>query len=133
MPVGGFDLSLPARIAFGVGRAADLAAITLGHGSRVLAVTGSRPERVAAVLDPVRAAAAAFGTVRVAAEPTVEEARLAAEAAREIDADVVLAVGGGSAIDLAKAVAMLVANGGDPLDYLEVVGRGQPITRHRCR
>jgi len=42
---------------------------------------------------------------------------------------VVVAVGGGSVIDLGKAVAALLANGGDPLDHLEVVGRGQPLTR----
>jgi alcohol dehydrogenase class IV len=65
----------------------------------------------------------------VAGEPTVEDARAATRAGRGIDADVVLAVGGGSPIDLAKAAAMLLANGGDPMDYLEVVGRGQPITR----
>jgi alcohol dehydrogenase class IV len=41
----------------------------------------------------------------------------------------VVAIGGGSAIDLAKAAAMLLANGGDPMDYIEVVGRGQPILR----
>ena len=37
--------------------------------------------------------------------------------------------GGGSAIDAAKAIAALAANGGDPLDYLEVVGRGQPLAQ----
>ena len=37
--------------------------------------------------------------------------------------------GGGSAIDAAKAIAALAANGGDPLDYLEVVGAGQPLTQ----
>ena len=37
--------------------------------------------------------------------------------------------GGGSALDAAKAIAALTANGGDPLDYLEVVGRGQPLAR----
>ena len=41
----------------------------------------------------------------------------------------VVAIGGGSALDLAKAAAMLLGNGGDPMDYLEVVGRGQPISR----
>jgi len=41
----------------------------------------------------------------------------------------VLALGGGSALDAAKAIAALLGNGGDPLDYLEVVGRGQPLTR----
>ena len=33
-------------------------------------------------------------------------------------------------LDAGKAIAMLLTNGGDPLDYLEVVGRGQAITQH---
>ena len=65
----------------------------------------------------------------VAGEPTVELARAGVAAAREHGADVIAAIGGGSVIDLGKAVAMLLANGGDPLDYLEVVGSGQKITR----
>lgn len=48
---------------------------------------------------------------------------------QEIRAQVVVAIGGGSAIDCAKAVAMLVTNGGEPLDYMEVIGRGKPITQ----
>jgi alcohol dehydrogenase class IV len=32
-------------------------------------------------------------------------------------------------LDVGKAVAMLLGNGGDPLDYLEIVGHGKPITR----
>ena len=44
-------------------------------------------------------------------------------------ADVVAAIGGGSVIDTGKAAAMLLGNGGDPLDYLEVIGGGRPITR----
>jgi alcohol dehydrogenase class IV len=50
-------------------------------------------------------------------------------AGREHGADVVVAIGGGSVIDAGKAVAMLLGNGGDPLDYLEVVGSGRKITR----
>ena len=38
-------------------------------------------------------------------------------------------VDGGSALDAAKAIAALGANGGDPLDYLEVIGRGRPLER----
>ena len=41
----------------------------------------------------------------------------------------VVSIGGGSVIDTGKAVAMLLGNGGDPLDYLEVVGAGHAITR----
>ncbi len=42
-------------------------------------------------------------------------------------ADVVAAVGGSSVIGTAKAMAMLLGKGGDPLDYLEVVSSGRPI------
>jgi alcohol dehydrogenase class IV len=65
----------------------------------------------------------------VAGEPTVDLARAGIAAAREHGADVVVAIGGGSVIDTGKAVAMLLANGGDPLDYLEVVGSGRKITQ----
>jgi alcohol dehydrogenase class IV len=65
----------------------------------------------------------------VAAEPTVDLVRAAVAVARAQGADVIAAIGGGSVIDTGKAVAMLLGNGGDPLDYLEVVGSGQAITR----
>jgi alcohol dehydrogenase class IV len=51
-----------------------------------------------------------------------------AEAARSFAAEVVVGLGGGSPMDLAKAVAALASNPGDPLDYLEVVGRGRPLS-----
>jgi alcohol dehydrogenase class IV len=38
-------------------------------------------------------------------------------------------VGGGSAIDCAKAVAGVLANGGGPLDYMEVIGLGRKLER----
>ena len=41
----------------------------------------------------------------------------------------VVAVGGGSVLDLGKAVAVLLGNGTDPLDHLEVVGRGVAVGR----
>lgn len=51
-----------------------------------------------------------------------------ARCARSRGFDVVAAVGGGSVLDAAKAVAAFAANPGDPLDYLEIVGRGRPLT-----
>jgi alcohol dehydrogenase class IV len=120
--VDAFDFATAGRVVVGAGRAADLPSLVAGLGSRPFLCTGSRPDRRAGLVPD----AAPFA---VRGEPTLDVARAAVAAAREHGADVVVGVGGGSVIDLAKAVAMLLANGGDPLDYLEVVGAGRPITR----
>lgn len=49
--------------------------------------------------------------------------------AREARCELVIGCGGGSVIDTGKAIAALMMNPGDPLDYLEVVGRGVPLSR----
>jgi alcohol dehydrogenase class IV len=122
----GFEFATAGRIMVGAGRAEDLPGVLAGLGSRVLVCTGANPARHAALLAGLRLPAAVFP---VAGEPTVELARAGVAAAREHGADVVAAIGGGSVIDTGKAVAMLLGNGGDPLDYLEVVGSGREITR----
>ena len=114
-----FEFATAGRILAGPGRARELPGVLAGLGSRVLVVTGADPARHDGLLAGLGLAAAVFP---VAAEPTVELARTAVGAARRHGADVIAAIGGGSVIDTGKAVAMLLGNGGDPLDYLEVVG-----------
>ena len=121
-----FEFATAGRIIFGAGRSAELPGLLARYGSRVLACTGGSPDRHADLLAGLALPTAVFP---VAGEPTVDLARAAAGAAREHRADVVAAIGGGSVIDTAKAAAMLLGNGGDPLDYLEVIGAGRPITR----
>lgn len=116
-----FDWTVPPRILFGSGRRAELPAIAGALGSRPLLVTG-RADRAALGIQPA-------AVVRVPGEPTLEDVRAGVEAAREARCDAVVAVGGGSALDAGKAIAMLLANGGDPLDYAEVIGAGRPIAR----
>jgi alcohol dehydrogenase class IV len=122
-----FEFATAARILFGPGSRRELAAIAKAFGQRALVVSGRSSERV----DPLVARLAESGvtSVRVAVpgEPTVADARGAAELARAERCQMVVAVGGGSAIDAGKAAAALAANGGDPLDYLEVVGAGRPL------
>ena len=65
----------------------------------------------------------------VAGEPTTATVREAVECARKADCDLVIGLGGGSVLDAGKAVAALLANGGDPEDYLEVIGKGKQLTR----
>ena len=121
-----FEFATAARIMAGPGRVAELPGLLAGLGSRVLVCTGANPGRHADLLASLDLPAAMFA---VPGEPTIDLARAGAVAAREHGADLVAAIGGGSVIDLGKAVAMLLGNGGDPLDYLEVVGSGQKITR----
>src|SRR5581483_10924819 len=121
-----FDFATAGRILTGPGRAAELPAVVAGLGTRVLVCTGTDPLRHNALIGDLGLPTALFA---VAGEPTVDLARAAAGTARRHGADVIAAIGGGSVIDTAKAVAMLLGNGGDPLDYLEVIGAGQPITR----
>ena len=63
----------------------------------------------------------------IGGEPTVADAKQATDKALKAGCDGVLSVGGGSALDLGKAVAALMTNHGDVYDYMEVVGKGQPI------
>jgi alcohol dehydrogenase class IV len=121
-----FEFATAGRIVVGPGRAQELPGVLASLGSRVLVVTGADPARHGGLLASFRLPAAVFP---VSAEPTVELARAAVAAARQHGADVIAAIGGGSVIDTGKAAAMLLGNGGDPLDYLEVVGSGQPITQ----
>jgi alcohol dehydrogenase class IV len=121
-----FEFATARRVLVGAGRAAELPGVLSGLGSRVLVCTGKDPARHAGLLEGLGMPVA---VLPVAAEPTVELARAGVAAAREHGADVVVAIGGGSVIDTGKAVAALLGNGGDPLDYLEVIGSGRPITR----
>jgi alcohol dehydrogenase class IV len=62
-------------------------------------------------------------------EPTIEVIDLGTNKANEFKADVVIGLGGGSVLDASKAIAGLITNGGSARDYLEVVGRGETITK----
>jgi len=121
-----FDFATASRIMVGAGRVAELPGVLSGLGSRVLVCAGANPGRHAGLLAGLGMPTETF---RVAGEPTIEVARAAAAVAGGHGADVVMAIGGGSVIDVGKAVAILLANGGDPLDYLEVVGTGRKITQ----
>jgi alcohol dehydrogenase class IV len=88
-----------------------------------LVCTGSNPGRFAAIIDSLPGAA----TFAVDREPTMDIVRAGARAAVSHGADVVVGIGGGAVMDSAKIVAALATNGGDPLDYAEVVGLGKPL------
>jgi len=122
-----FEFLSAGRIVFGSGVAASLGERARKLGRRALWVTGKDRGRVAALEAQLLQAGIELETVSVAGEPRVEDAILAVQAGLRVGAELVVACGGGSVIDLGKAAAALLTNPRDPYDFLEVVGRGQPL------
>jgi len=124
-----FEFATATRIIFGPGTLREVGPIAAQMGSRALVVTGRTRARATPLLDALTAQGIDIVTFSVAGEPTTEVARLGTQRAREADCDMIIGFGGGSVLDTAKAISALLTNGGVPLDYLEVIGRGQPLTR----
>ena len=125
-----FDLAVPGDIRFGVGRVSEVPGALADLGaSRVLVVTGrttSRADSIRSALTEAHISSIVFG---VATEPSIERVRAGVDLILETGCDAVLGFGGGSALDVAKAVAVLARSGTDPLEHLEVIGAGRPIER----
>jgi alcohol dehydrogenase class IV len=122
-----FEFATAREIVFGAGAVRTLPERVRPHGASVLVVTGGDPARAASVLESMNEAGLAVTIWPTAGEPTIEDARAAVREAHEERVEVIVGIGGGSAIDLAKAVAVLATNAGDPLDYLEMIGGGRPV------
>jgi alcohol dehydrogenase class IV len=124
-----FEFATATRIVFGPDTLREAAPAAKTFGKRVLVVTGRDSSRAVLLNQLLADAGLARWTVPVAGEPKIEDAQRGAQLAGAERIDVVVAIGGGSAIDAGKAIAALATNAGHPLDYLEVIGRGQPLTQ----
>ena len=122
-----FEFVSAGRIICGCGALEHVAPAAAEAGRKALLVTGRCTERAQGLLDTLEAAGVGAVLFSVSGEPTVQRVREAVACASDAECDLVIGFGGGSVIDLAKAVAALLANPGDPLDYLEVIGKGMPL------
>jgi alcohol dehydrogenase class IV len=122
-----FEFAASSRIVFGPGCLPEAIAAVAGYGKRVLLVTGMGNVLALRVESDFRERNLDVQVFQVAHEPTVELVQRGVRLAHAVDTQVVVGLGGGSAIDTAKAIAGLATNPGPVLDYLEVVGRGYSI------
>lgn len=126
-----FDFFCLARVIFGRGTLDRVGPLSAGFGRHALVVTNAGQPGDGGVVDRLAGLLTAEGVAvtwcRQRGEPTVTDVEHALLAARSASCDWVIGLGGGSAIDAAKAVAGLLTNPGSPLDYLEVVGQGLPL------
>ena len=124
-----FEFATDDRIIFGAESAARIPDMARGLGTRAFLVLDQFSEPAAGVVDALAAQELLAATYRVSGEPSTDSVAEGVDLARQAECDLVIAVGGGSVIDTGKAVAALVANGGQPLDYLEVVGLGKSLAK----
>jgi alcohol dehydrogenase class IV len=127
MKVMRFEFSTVPRIVFGRGTASLTTAAALAHGTNILLVRGKSASRAAGILASLRAEKLTVSEFVIDGEPTVAIVREGARAAR--GQDCVIGLGGGSVMDAAKAIAALAANSGEPLDYMEVIGKGKSLEK----
>lgn len=124
-----FEFATATRILFGPGTLAEAGPIAASLGRRALVAARQTRQSVEPLLILLDQQGVSHEVFVVDGEPTVEMALAATAQGRAGGCDLVIGFGGGSVIDTGKAVAALLTNPGDPFDYLEVIGRGQPLAR----
>lgn len=96
-------------------------------GSRILIVTGKNTKlagRLSSLLKEKNFQSEIFS---IQSEPTTSDIETGTELAKQTGSNIIVGIGGGSAIDSAKAIAALAPNKGELTDYLEVIGKGRKL------
>jgi len=125
--VSSFEFATSQRIVFGAGKLNELGRHLESGPKHLLFVHGRSCAGIQRGRDMLSTLGISFTEFQVHGEPTIESVNEGARAAQ--NCDMILGLGGGSVLDTGKAVAALVTNPGDVFDYLEVIGKGQPLTR----
>ncbi|NOI75176.1 iron-containing alcohol dehydrogenase [Vibrio coralliilyticus] len=122
-----FQFMTSTRIVFGEGALQSSLSILNQYGYSVLLVSGQSLERVEMVVDYIKSQGMRYQHVSVSGEPNIVMIEETALVGRKFKPDMVVAMGGGSVLDMGKALAAIIPNQGDVYDYVEVVGRNVPL------
>ena len=119
----GFDYFLPVNLVFGQGKVEQVGKIATVHGSTAMIVTGGNSVKRTGTYDKVRTLLENEGmdTVlfdKVTPNPLTTTVEEGAKLAVERHADVIIGLGGGSAMDAAKGIAFMAMNDGDVTEYI---------------
>ena len=139
-----FEFATADRIIFGAGKLNELGkqiegvalsvedpassgaeGVSKGRTQRLLFVRGHSSDAITRVREILGTLGIPSTEFQVHGEPTIDVVREGIKAAQ--DCDMVIGLGGGSVLDAGKAIAALVTNPGEVFDYLEVIGKGQPL------
>ena len=128
-----FKFSVPTQIIFGEGALSELTSQKLPGGRALLVLSRGGSARRTGAFDKVYAALKSCGKPPVVYEgigsnPSLEQVNEGARVARGGGCDFVVALGGGSVMDAAKAIALLAPNGENYWDFVAAgTGGGRPV------
>lgn len=130
-----FDYHIPTKIIFGRGRLKELATEELPGSKALIVITNGQSMKRLGYLNQVTQYLKENGVDsvlfdKVLPNPTLAHVSEAAELARRENCDMVVGLGGGSAIDSAKAIALAATNPGNYWEYVkgrEVENAALPI------
>lgn len=123
-----FEFATATRIVFGPGRLREIGSFAKEFGRRAMVVTGRDLRRAQPLVELLRKDGIGASLFPIAGEPQLEDVRRGVALAKKEQCDFIIGFGGGGAVDAGKAIAALLTNEGELSDYLEVIGRGQPLT-----
>jgi len=124
-----FEFATATKIIFGAGTLREVGAAARSFGQRALVVTGRDAKRAGSLLIILRDAGLIAAAFPVVGEPELSTVEQGTALAKKWKFDLVIGMGGGSVIDAAKAIAAMLANDGELLDYLEIIGRGKTLSK----
>ena len=122
------DFSSAGRIIFGNEKIKELPGILKSFGSRVLILRSRSALGIDEIVDSLQKKGLSCYEASISREPDIDIVNQMTKLARKNNCEVIVSIGGGSVIDTGKAVSALISNTGGIMDYLEVVGKGLPLS-----
>ncbi|WGW01519.1 iron-containing alcohol dehydrogenase [Vibrio sp. YMD68] len=122
-----FQFMTSTRIIFGEGALQSSLSVLNQYGYSVLLVTGKDQSRSDILISYLKAQNMRYQHVSILGEPNITMVEETSVVGRKFKPDMVVSIGGGSVIDMGKALAAIIPNQGDVYDYVEVVGRSVPL------
>ncbi len=119
----GFNYFLPVNLVFGKGKVQEIGKLASMHGSTAMIVTGGNSVKANGTYDKVRALLEEAGMTtvlfdKVTPNPLTTTVDEGGRIAKQQHVDVVIGLGGGSAMDSAKGIAFMAENEGGVSEYI---------------
>ncbi len=125
-----FQYATATNVVFGSGKIKNLPLLLKGYGRKILLVTGNNAGRHEGLVQELQMENFDVTFFTIPREPATDVIFEGSGLAREKGCTAIVGLGGGSAIDGAKAIAALAPNKGNLIDYLEVIGKGNALEQN---